>query len=303
LVVILGPTASGKTAFAANLASALDGEILSADSRQVYRGMDLGTGKDLHDYRLGDKIIPHHLIDLVDPDHPYNVYEYQRDFYKAYNAIRQEKKIPILCGGSGLYLEAVMRAYRLVEVPPDHEYRELLKSKSDEELMNLLNSMANLHNTTDTSSQKRLIRAIEIARYYEQNPRKPTDFPSLSYMAIGVKFDRNIERERITLRLKQRLQEGMIEEVKGLTDKYGAEKMEFFGLEYKYISWYLTGKMTHDEMFEKLNTAIHQFAKRQMTWFRRMKRNGIEINWIDGNVEMKEKIRQAIEFLYNRSDQ
>ena len=297
LIVILGPTASGKTAFAAHLATALNGEILSADSRQVYRGMTIGTGKDYDDYKIGDIAVPCHLIDLVDPGDTYNVYQYQHDFYDAYNSIREEKKTPILCGGSGMYLEAVMKAYQLIEVPPDHEYRAVLEQKSDNELIGLLTDMGELHNTTDTSSRKRMIRAIEIARYYQTHSVRKVEYPDLKYKVLGVRFDRQSERKRITIRLQQRLEEGMVEEVKSLIDKYGSETMEFYGLEYKYIAWYLAGKLSYDEMFAKLNTAIHQFAKRQMTWFRRMQRNGISIHWIDGYTPMEGKIRQAIDYL------
>ncbi|MBT3244836.1 MAG: tRNA (adenosine(37)-N6)-dimethylallyltransferase MiaA [Bacteroidetes bacterium] len=297
LIVILGPTASGKTAFAAHLALALDGEVISADSRQVYRGMDLGTGKDIEDYQIGDQIIPCHLIDIVNPDHAYNVYEFQRDFLEAYGSIRQEKKLPILCGGSGLYLEAVLKGYKLIEVPPDQNYRAALAEKSDEELTQLLDGMSKLHNTSDISSRKRLIRAIEIARHYQHNPREDKTYPSLNHKIIGIRFDRESERKRITARLHQRLEGGMIEEVKTLIDLYGSETIEYFGLEYKFLSWHLSGQITYDEMYTKLNTAIHQFAKRQMTWFRRMQRNGFAIHWIDGYTPMEEKIRQAIEFL------
>jgi len=297
VVVVTGPTASGKTSFAANLAFHISGEIISADSRQVYKGMDLGTGKDYHDYKVGNKAIPYHLIDIADPGKPYNVYAFQSDFLKAYNEIHLRNKVPILCGGTGLYIEAVLKGYKLIEVPPDPVFREAIQKKSDLEIIEQLSSIQTLHNASDTTNRKRMIRALEIAEYYKNHPQIDQTFPHINYKILGVRFDRSSERKRITSRLKERLDKGMVDEVRDLIDKYGFESVEYFGLEYKFISWYIMGKITNEEMFSQLNTAIHQFAKRQMTWFRRMQRNGFEIHWIDGYTPMDEKIDQAITYL------
>jgi len=297
LVVVTGPTASGKTGFAANLASQISGEIISADSRQVYRGMDLGTGKDYQDYQIQDQLIPYHLIDITDPGKPYNVYAFQNDFLEAYKGIHSRSKMPILCGGTGLYIEAVLKGYRLIEVPPDHEFREAIQNKSDAELVEQLALIQTLHNESDTPNRKRLIRALEISRYYKNHPQIDQTYPQFNYKILGVRFDRASERKRITLRLQQRLDDGMVDEVRELVNRFGFEKVEYFGLEYKFISWYIRGKSSYDEMFSQLNTAIHQFAKRQMTWFRKMQRNGFEIHWIDGYTPLEDKIAQAITYL------
>ena len=297
LVVVTGPTASGKTGFAARLAKMINGEIISADSRQVYRGMDLGTGKDYEDYQIDDTSIPYHLIDIMEPGTPYNVYSFQQDFIETFGGILDRGRMPILCGGTGLYIEAVLKGYRLIEVPPNDTLRLRMQAMSDEELTDELKSIQKLHNKSDTDNRKRLMRALEIAYHYKENPPEDIPYPSINYKIIGIKFDRSIERERITTRLKERLDTGMIDEVKILIEKFGIERMEYFGLEYKFLAWYLSGKITYEQMFESLNTAIHQFAKRQMTWFRRMQKNGFEISWIDGSLEMDEKLLHAEKYL------
>jgi tRNA dimethylallyltransferase len=291
LVTLLGPTAGGKTSVAANLAYAIGGEIISADSRQVYRGMDLGTGKDIKEYNVNGKAIPYHLIDLFDAGYKFNVYEFQTHFVDAFNDISARSVTPILCGGSGLYIEAAIKGYRLIEVPDNHELRAQLAEKSNEELEQMLSSMKKLHNHSDTVTRKRLIRAIEIEVHYANTPSKEFSYPVLNNIIFGVKFPRFQQRHRITERLRQRLNEGMVDEVKTLLDK-GVNhcSLIYYGLEYKWITQYVLGEITYDEMFNGLNTAIHQFAKRQMTWFRRMERSGMEIHWIDGNIPMEQKI-------------
>ncbi len=292
LITILGPTAGGKTSVAANLAFMIDGEIISADSRQVYRGMDLGTGKDYGDYIIKGRQIPFHLIDIVDAGYEYNVFEYQKDFLKVFEDIRQRGKFPVLCGGSGLYLEAVLNNYKLVQVPHNEELRQKFQDKELDELVEILKTYKNrLHNQTDTENKKRALRAIEIEEYCRNNPDIDTHMPEINSLVVGVKFDRLSRRRRITERLKQRLDEGMPDEVQKLLDKgLSPEQLTYYGLEYKFLTWYLTGKMTYGEMFGQLNTAIHQFAKRQMTWFRRMERQGTVIRWLDGYMPMEEKM-------------
>ncbi len=290
-VTILGPTASGKTAFAAALALRLDAEIISADSRQVYRGMDLGTGKDLADYDVDGHRIPYHLIDIADAGYKYNVFEFQRDFLQAYNGIRERGRMPILCGGTGLYIESVLRGYRLLPVPENPELRKALEGKSLDELTRLLSTYKKLHNTTDVDSAKRAIRAIEIEEYYAKVPVTEREFPQFRSVVIGIDIDRQLRREKISRRLRQRLEEGMIDEVKGLLDRgIAAEDLIYYGLEYKYLTLYLTGRMSYEEMFGGLETAIHQFAKRQMTWFRGMERRGTTIHWMDVTLPMEQKI-------------
>lgn len=297
LIVVTGPTASGKTRFAALLAEAVSGEIISADSRQVYRGMDLGTGKDLKDYEIGSTKIPYHLIDIIDPDTLYNVFAFQTDFLQAYQDIHNGGKKPVLCGGTGMYIESVLKGYRLIEVPPDPEFRQEAEYLSDQELVTQLESIHKLHNISDISTRKRLLRALEIARYYEKNPQTDSRFPDIRSKIIGIRFDRKVERERITQRLEQRLKEGMIQEVADLCKRYGYDRVEYFGLEYKFISWHLRGMIDYEQLFRQLNTAIHQFAKRQMTWFRRMEKNGLAIFWIPGSLPEQEKVAKALEFL------
>ncbi|MDD2550710.1 MAG: tRNA (adenosine(37)-N6)-dimethylallyltransferase MiaA [Bacteroidales bacterium] len=296
LVTILGPTAGGKTSVAAHLAHNIGGEVISGDSRQIYRGMNLGTGKDLHDYVVNGKPVPYHLIDIVDAGYRFNVYEYQTLFIDAFSSITERGVTPILCGGSGLYLEAAIKGYRLIQVPNNLELREELATKSHEELVSMLASMKPLHNHTDTENRKRLVRAIEIETYYANTPQLDFEYPNLHNIVFGVRFPRMQQRERITQRLRQRLSEGMVDEVKLLLEKgVDPDILVYYGLEYKWLTQFVLGQISYNEMFEGLNTAIHQFAKRQMTWFRRMERNGIDINWIDGNLPMEQKL----EFIFD----
>ena len=293
LITILGPTASGKTPLAAALADRLGTEIISGDSRQVYRRMDLGTGKDLVDYTVEGRQVPYHLIDIVEPGYKYNVFEYQRDFLKAYQEITAKNKLPILCGGTGMYIESVLKGYRLLPVPENPELRASLEGKSLEELTGILEGYKKLHNSTDVDTAKRAIRAIEIEEYYKQQPAEYREFPSLKSLIIGVDIDRELRREKITRRLKQRLDEGMVEEVRGLlAEGIDPENLIYYGLEYKFLTQYAIGELTFDEMFHQLETAIHQFAKRQMTWFRGMERRGFTIHWLDATLSMEEKIEQ-----------
>lgn len=280
-ITILGPTASGKTGVAVKLAAEIDAEIISADSRQVYRRMDLGTGKDLEDYCIQGKNIPYHLIDIAEPGTKYNVYEYQKDFLQAYNDIRSRGKKVIVCGGTGLYLESVLRSYRLSPVPQNPELREQLSGKSLAELTHMLSQYKTLHNTTDVDSAQRAIRAIEIAEYYKHTPIDDRPFPTLTSYVIGIDVDRETRRQRISARLKQRLDNGMVDEVKRLlAEGIPADNLIYYGLEYKFLTLYAIGKMSYEEMFRQLEIAIHQFAKRQMTWFRGMERRGINIHWM-----------------------
>lgn len=299
MITVLGPTASGKTPLAAQLALRLNGEIISADSRQVYRRMDLGTGKDLADYQIDGIQIPYHLIDICEPGTQYNVYEYQRDFTQAYLSVKQRNRLPVLCGGTGLYLESVLRGYRMDSVPENEPLRLALADKSLEELTEMLKQYKTLHNKTDVDSVKRAIRAIEIAEYYQQHPVNQTDMPAVESLVIGIDIPRELRRERITLRLKQRLQEGMIDEVRSLlAEGIPPENLIYYGLEYKFLTNHVLGHLTEKEMYEQLEIAIHQFAKRQMTWFRGMERRGTHINWIDGTLSLEEKLTQ-IEKLYH----
>ncbi len=290
LITILGPTACGKTSFACRLAYRLGGEILSADSRQVYRGMDIGTGKDLEDYTIDGKKIPYHLIDIRNAGEQYNIFEYQKDFHKAYQDVLSRGVQPILCGGSGLYIESVLKGYKLVEVPVNIELRETLKEKSLQELTSILKTYKTLHNTTDVDTVKRAIRAIEIEEYYKSHDEISGAEP-IDSIIIGIDIDRESRRTRITERLKLRLENGMVDEVKGLIDSgVKTEALINYGLEYKYIALYLLGKLTYDEMCGLLEIAIHQFAKRQMTWFRGMEKHGFHINWIDYSLPDEEKV-------------
>ena len=301
LVTILGPTATGKTGLAAHLAAQMNGEVISADSRQVYRGMDLGTGKDYEDYFVDGIEIPSHLVDIENAGVHYNVYRFQNDFIRVFQEIQSHEKFPVLCGGSGLYIEAVLKNYRLIEVPPNRELRKELEGKTLDELTEILKSMKpRLHNETDVETDRRAIRAIEIEKYYAEHPQMDSEMPEISSLNIGVQFDRETRRRRITERLRQRLENGMIHEVdqllaSGLTP----EQLIYYGLEYKYLTLYVTGKLSYDEMFRQLEIAIHQFAKRQMTWFRGMEKRGTKIHWIDGHLPMEEKIEMVIELLRN----
>jgi len=298
LITILGPTASGKTPLAAALADKLGTEIISGDSRQVYRRMDLGTGKDLVDYVVDGRPVPYHLIDIVEPGYKYNVFEYQRDFLKAYGEIVAKGKLPVLCGGTGMYIESVLKGYRLLPVPENPELRASLEGKTLEELTDILRRYKKLHNSTDVDTAKRAIRAIEIEEYYKQQPPEYREFPSLKSLIVGVDIDRELRREKITRRLKQRLDEGMVEEVRGLlTEGVSAENLIYYGLEYKFLTQYVIGELTFEEMFQQLETAIHQFAKRQMTWFRGMERRGFTIHWLDATLSMEEKLEQIINWI------
>ncbi len=295
MIVILGHTAGGKTSLAARVAARLDGEVISADSRQVYRGMDLGTGKDYGDYRVGGRDIPYHLVDILDAGEAYHVYRFQQDFAKVFREIEGRGTLPVMCGGTGLYIESVLRGYRMLHVPPDPGLREELKGCSMEELQEMLVSMGPVHNTTDTESRKRLIRAIEIARYQQEHREVTPDLPRLEPLVVGVRYDRDTRRARITQRLEQRLEEGMVEEVRRLLESgVPAETMEYYGLEYKYLSRYVRGLIRYEEMFSGLNTAIHRFAKRQMTYFRGMERRGIPIRWLDGGLSAERKEEQVV---------
>ena len=292
LITVLGPTASGKTRFAVQLADRLGAEIISGDSRQVYRRMDLGTGKDLDDYRIGDRSVPYHLIDIVEPGTKYNVFEYQRDFLEAYNDIHRRGRKAVLCGGTGLYIESVLRAYRLSPVPQNPELREKLADKSLEELTALLATYKSLHNTTDVDTAQRAIRAIEIEEYYRQTPLDRRPFPKIESLTLGVDVSREVRRERISQRLRKRLDEGMCGEVERLlAEGIKPEDLIYYGLEYKYVTLYVTGQITFDEMAQQLEIAIHQFAKRQMTWFRGMERRGTPILWIRLGEDLDETLR------------
>lgn len=298
LITILGPTASGKTPLAAALAARLRTEIISGDSRQVYRRMDLGTGKDLADYVVDGYRVPYHLIDIAEPGYKYNVFEFQRDFLKAYEDMRSRGLLPVLCGGTGMYLESVLKGYRLLPVPENPELREKLAGKSLEELTAILASYKKLHNTTDVDTAKRAIRAIEIEEYYLHQPVEAREFPDIRSLIIGVDIDRDLRREKISRRLKQRLDEGMVDEVRALIDGgIHPDDLIYYGLEYKYLTLYVTGQMTYDEMYHQLEIAIHQFAKRQMTWFRGMERRGFTIHWIDATRPMEEKVNEIIGLL------
>ena len=307
MITILGPTASGKTPLAAGLAVRIGGEIISADSRQVYRKMDIGTGKDLGDYVVrsqesGDSInVPYHLIDIREPGTKYNLFEYQQDFFDVYQTIRSRGVVPILCGGTGLYIEAVLKGYHLSPVPQNQALRDSLGGKSLAELTEMLKELkvktgSKMHNTTDVDSCQRAIRAIEIETYNVEHPMPRRELPPVDSLIIGVNIDRELRREKITRRLKVRLEDGMVDEVKALLDEgIPAEDLIYYGLEYKFVTEYLTGQLTYDEMFSRLEIAIHQFAKRQMTWFRGMERRGFEIHWIDATLPMEEKIERIIQ--------
>ena len=301
MITILGPTASGKTPVAAHLAAEIGGEIISADSRQVYRRMDIGTGKDIGDYTVDGRQIPYHLIDICEPGTKYNLFEYQQDFFDAYERIKSRGAVPILCGGTGLYIEAVLKGYRLSPVPQNPQLREELEGKSLEELTRMLSELkqktgSNMHNTTDVDSCQRAIRAIEIESYnlYHSMPKR--ELPPVDSLIIGIDIDRELRREKITRRLKARLEEGMVEEVKALLDEgIPAGDLIYYGLEYKFITEYLTHQLSYDEMYERLEIAIHQFAKRQMTWFRGMERRGFTIHWVGATLSMEEKIQKIIQ--------
>jgi len=298
LLVITGPTASGKTSLAVAIAKNVGGEIISADSRQVYRSMNLGTGKDYDDYLINGTRVPCHLIDIADPGYKYNVFEYQRDFNRVYAELNERKVFPIVCGGSGMYADSIITGYNLIEVQPNSGFRVKLEKKSMEELKAILSIYKNLHNTTDISTKKRIIRAIEIAHFEKNRAKKKGEMPKIRSLVVGVMLERDLRRKRITERLKQRLDKGMVAEVKQLIDDgVDKETLIYYGLEYKFITLYLTGKLSYDEMVRDLEIAIHQFAKRQMTWFRGMERRGIKIHWLDGELPMEEKVESILRLL------
>ncbi len=298
LITILGPTATGKTTVATHLACAIDGEIISADSRQIYRGMDLGTGKDLSEYIIDGQPVSYHLIDIADAGYKYNVFEYQRDFLQAFDDISNRNKIPVLCGGTGLYIEAILKGYRLIQVPDNLEFRKQFEGKTLEELTQILSTYKSLHNTTDVDTVKRAIRAIEIAEYYRHHPEIKTDYPDIRPLIVGLDISRDERRARITSRLKTRLEEGMVDEVRRLLNSgIAPDDLIYYGLEYKYLTLYVTGRLTFEEMFSQLEMEIHRFAKRQMTWFRGMERRGLSIHWIDASLPLSDKI-QAIRNLW-----
>ena len=299
IITILGPTASGKTAVAAALAAKIGGEIISADSRQIYRKMDIGTGKDISEYFVDNQRINYHLIDIAEAGYKYNLYEYQRDFLLALAKIEQNGKIPILCGGTGLYIEAALKGYRMIDVPINENLRKGLENKSLDELRKILSKYKKLHNTTDTETIKRAIRAIEIADYYAINPpKKDKPYPKIEPLIIGLEIDREKRREKITKRLKARLEEGMIDEVQQLLNSgISAENLIYYGLEYKFVTNYLIGNLSFDEMFSQLEIAIHQFAKRQMTWFRGMEKRGFTIHWLNALLPMEEKIEKILKIV------
>ena len=279
----------------------MNGEIISADSRQVYRGMDLGTGKDYADYFVDGIEIPSHLVDIEDAGVHYNVYRFQTDFIRVFNEIKSREKFPVLCGGSGLYLEAVLKNYRLIEVPPNKKLRKELERKSLAELTEILRNLKpKLHNYTDVETDRRAVRAIEIEKYYAENPQFDSSFPEINSLNIGIDFDREMRRQRITTRLKQRLDEGMLDEVQRLLDSgLTPEQLIYYGLEYKYLTLHLIGELSYNEMFRQLEIAIHQFAKRQMTWFRGMEKRGTKIYWIDGHLGTEEKVGAILKLLNN----
>lgn len=301
IITLLGPTACGKTSLAVALAHALHTEIISADSRQIYRRMDIGTGKDLEEYEVDGEKIPYHLIDIAEPGYRYNLFEYQRDFLKAYNSIREKGKVPIVCGGTGLYIESVLKGYRMTPVPENPALRSSLKDKSLEELTAILSGMKKLHNTTDVDTVARAVRAIEVQTYYAEHKVDERPFPKLDSLTIGIDIDRETRRQRITKRLHQRLSNGMIEEVKSLLNEgIAPENLIYYGLEYKYLTLYVTGQLSYEEMVRQLEIAIHQFAKRQMTWFRGMERRGLPITWIDGHLPIEKQVGTILS-LYNRN--
>ena len=301
MVTILGPTASGKTDVAVNLAYRAGGEIISADSRQVYRKMNLGTGKDLEVYNIQGHVVPYHLIDIADAGYQYNVFEYQRDFLNIYLDLKSRQVLPVLCGGSGMYLEAVLKGYKMIQVPVNESRRMELQILSLDQLTDLLKTYKTLNNTSDIDSKKRAIRAIEIEEYRIAHPDKDFCFPYINSLIFGIKFDRNSRRLRITSRLKERLEKGMIEEVEHLLESgLKPDELTYYGLEYKYLTLYITGQLSYEEMENSLNTAIHQFAKRQMTWFRMMEREGFQIHWLDGYLPMEEKTDKILAWLTAR---
>lgn len=304
MITILGPTASGKTSLAAALAARIDAEIISADSRQVYRGMTIGTGKDLDDYRQGDRLIPYHLIDICEPGTKYNLFQYQQDFHLIYNNIVARGVRPILCGGTGLYIESVLKGYALSPVPQNQALRDELADKSLAELTEMLEELKRrnhsvMHNRTDVDTAQRAVRAIEIETYNLEHPTDNRTLPPIDSVIIGVDINREERRRKITQRLKQRLEEGMVDEIRQLLDRgIAPENLIYYGLEYKFVTEYVIGKTSYEEMFRQLEIAIHQFAKRQMTWFRGMERRGFTIHWIDALDPMDSKVAQIMDIAH-----
>ena len=298
MVTILGPTASGKTELAVNLAYSLGGEVISADSRQIYRQMDLGTGKDLTEYIVNGQVIPYHLIDIAEPGYQYNVFEFQRDFLKVYLALKEKGTFPVMCGGSGMYLEAILKGYRLIQVPINEKRRTELQSLSLDALKEILSHYKAVHNNSDTENTKRALRAIEIEEFCAVHPETDLSFPAISSLIVGINIDREVRRRRITARLKQRVDDGMIDEVQRLLNSgLNPEDLTYYGLEYKYITNYILGQLSYDEMLTTLNIAIHQFAKRQMTWFRKMEREGFKIRWMESELPTEEKTALILSWL------
>ena len=295
MITILGHTAAGKTAIAARVAHALNGEVISADSRQVYRGMTIGTGKDYDDYLVEGASVPFHLVDIAEAGEEYNVFCFQRDFLRVYRDLKDRGRLPVMCGGTGLYIESVLRGYEMTHVPVDEKRRKELEAMDQDALVQLLGRYQSLHNTTDTLTRKRTIRAVEIAEYELAAGREEPVIPSVNSLNIGIRFEREIRRNRITERLRQRLEQGMVDEAEALLRSgLDHDKLEYYGLEYKFLSQYIKGDLTYEEMFSGLNTAIHRFAKRQMTWFRGMERRGIKIHWVEGEQPLEEKVETII---------
>ncbi len=299
LIAIIGPTASGKTKVAVDLAIKINSEIISGDSRQVYRGMDIGTGKDIEEYTVQNKKVPYHLIDIVDAGYKYNIHEFQKDFFKAYKLAKQNTEYPILCGGSGLYVESVTKGYNLLSVPPNPELQQELNKKTLDKLKLILSSLRPLHNSSDTETKRRAIRAIEIADYQNKNPHQKEDYPILKTLFVGIDINRELRREKISKRLNERLKNGMLDEVRELLKTLSPESLIYYGLEYKFTTLYLTGQLSYEEMKTQLEIAIHQFAKRQMTWYRGMERRGVKINWINSQLSPDEKNEQILSLIKN----
>ncbi|GHT18228.1 tRNA dimethylallyltransferase 2 [Bacteroidia bacterium] len=298
LITVIGPTASGKTTVACALAARLQSAVISGDSRQVYRGMDIGTGKDLNEYIIDNQTIPYYLIDICDAGTRYNIFQYQHDFHRVFSDLKNKNIVPVLCGGSGLYIEAVLRGYHLPDVPENAALRKSLEHKSLEELTQMLSTYRNLHNSTDVDSAQRAVRAIEIAEFSQRNNLQFNEFQPINSLIIGIDIDRELRRSKITNRLKQRLEQGMIDEIKNLLNKgIQPSDLMYYGLEYKYVTQFVTGEISYSEMFAQLEIAIHQFAKRQMTWFRGMERRGLKIHWINTQIPVNEKIDEIIHLL------
>ena len=301
MLAVVGPTACGKTSLAVELALALHGEVLSADSRQVYRGMDIGTGKDLNEYMRDGVAVPVHMVDIVDAGEKYNLFEFQRDFLHAYEKIRSRGSLPIMCGGSGMYVESVLRGYRLIPVPENTALRNELANKTLDELTAILATYKKLHNNTDTDTVKRAIRAIEIEEYYKKIPVGEREFPKIRTLTVGLDVSREVRRERISHRLHARMEQGLVEEVERLlASGLTAEQLIYYGLEYKFVTLYIKGELTRKQMIDELEIAIHQFAKRQMTWFRGMERRGIDVKWVDTTLPMSSQVEIIKQWLYDK---